>query len=401
MLFPALADLIKAFHSSEIKRLNIFVVFIQVLKFTELLQYKNYSLCIFAIKYHDMNAFYALKIKEIIRETPQAVSLSFEIPLELQDKFSYKAGQYTTLRIPFEGKEIRRAYSLSSAPNSGEFKVTVKEVPNGSFSALANNKLKAGDLLEAHPPEGKFVFEPQAIPQNYAAFAVGSGITPVMSIIKSVLSQEPGSKFVLVYGNRSLDDTIFYKELLELQVKYLDRLFIEFIYSRTREDNSQFGRIEKSTVNYVLENKFNDTEFKSFYLCGPEEMIQNVTGILKEKGIREENILFELFTVKDNGAIDINVEGETKLTIMVDDEESTFSMDKKETVLEVALDHDLDVPYSCQGGICSSCIARIKEGKAEMRKNQILTDDEIAEGLILTCQAQPTTPTLIVDYDDV
>ena len=401
MLFPTLADLMKAFHSREIKRLNILGVLLRVLKFTELFQYKNYSLCIFAVKHYNMNAFYALKIKEIIRETPQAVSLSFEIPSELQDKFSYKAGQYTTLRIPYEGKEIRRAYSLCSAPNSGEFKVTVKEVPNGSFSALANNKLKAGDVLEVHPPEGKFIFEPGSISQNYVAFAVGSGITPVMSIIKSILSQEPESKFVLVYGNRSLEETIFYKELLELEIKYADRLFIEFIYSRTREDNSQFGRIEKSTVNYVLENKFNDTEFKSYYLCGPKEMIENVTDILKEKGIHEENILFELFTIKDSGAKDINVEGETKLTIMVDDEELTFSMDKKKTVLEVALDHDLDVPYSCQGGICSSCIARIKEGKAEMRKNQILTDSEIAEGLILTCQAQPTTPTLTVDYDDV
>jgi len=348
-----------------------------------------------------MNAFYALKIKEIIRETPQAVSLSFEIPLELKDKFTYKAGQYTTLRIQFDGKEIRRAYSLCSAPNTGEFKVTVKEVPNGSFSALANNKLKVGDVLEVHPPEGKFIFEPGETTQNYVAFAVGSGITPVMSIIKTVLSQEPGSRFVLVYGNRSLDDTIFFKKLLELQVEYPDRLFIEFIYSRAREENSQFGRIEKSTVNYVLENKFSDTEFKSFYLCGPEEMIQNVKGILKEKGIGEENILYELFTVKDPVASDINVEGETHLTIIVDDEEVSFSMDSKKTVLEVALDNDLDVPYSCQGGICSSCIARIKEGKAEMRNNQILTDSEIAEGLILTCQAQPTTPTLKVDYDDV
>ena len=266
---------------------------------------------------------------------------------------------------------------------------------------MANNKLKVGDVLEVNPPQGKFIFEPGATAQNYAAFAAGSGITPVLSIIKTVLTQEPGSKFVLVYGNRSLDETIFFKELLELELKYPDRLFVEFIYSRTREDNSQFGRIEKSTVNYVLENKFSDTQFKSFYLCGPEEMIQNVTGILKEKGVPEENILYELFTVKDTVATDINVEGETQLTIIVDDEETTFSMDSKKTVLEVALDHDLDVPYSCQGGICSSCIARIKEGKAEMRKNQILTDSEIAEGLILTCQAQPTTPTLIVDYDDV
>ncbi|WP_040506972.1 ferredoxin--NADP reductase [Gillisia limnaea] len=350
-----------------------------------------------------MNKFYALKIKEIIRETPEAVSLSFDIPQDLKDKFSYKAGQYVTIKTDIDGKEIRRAYSLCSSPHTHEFKVTVKEVQGGVFSGLANNKLQAGDILEVHPPEGKFIFEPGVIPQNYAAFAAGSGITPVLSIIKTVLIREPESKFVLVYGNKSLDETIFFKELLELQVKHPERLFIEFIYSQTREENAQFGRIENSTVNYVLKNKFNGTSFKTFFLCGPEPMINSVTEILKQNGVPQDSILFELFTAKESDEIKIAAEGEgeVELTIMVDDEESSFSMDSKKTVLEVALDNDLDVPYSCQGGICSSCIARITEGTAVMRKNQILTDGEIAEGLILTCQAQPTSQVLKVDYDDV
>lgn len=347
-----------------------------------------------------MNKFYALKIKEIIRETPEAVSLSFDIPTDLKEKFDYKAGQYVTIKTVIDGKEIRRAYSLCSSPHTHEFKVTVKEVPGGLFSGLANNKLQAGDILEVHPPEGKFIFEPGVIPQNYAAFAAGSGITPVLSIIKTVLIREPESKFVLVYGNKSLDETIFFKELLELQIKHPERLFIEFIYSQTREENAQFGRIETSTVNYVLKNKFKGTCFNTFFLCGPEPMINSVTEILKQNGITEERILFELFTAKDD-EVSIATEGDVELTIMVDDEDFTLTMDSKKTVLEVALDNDLDVPYSCQGGICSSCIARITEGTAVMRKNQILTDSEIAEGLILTCQAQPTSPVLKVDYDDV
>ncbi len=348
-----------------------------------------------------MNKFYALKIKEIIRETPEAVSLSFEIPQDLKDKFNYKAGQYVTIKTDIDGKEIRRAYSLCSSPHTHEFKVTIKEVPKGLFSGLANNKLKAGDILEVHPPEGKFIFEPGVIPQNYAAFAAGSGITPVLSIIKTVLIREPESKFVLVYGNKSLDETIFFKELLELQIKYPERLFIEFIYSQTREENAQFGRIETSTVNYVLKNKFKGTSFKTYFLCGPEPMINSVTEILKQNGIPEERILFELFTAKEDDEVTIATEGEVSLTIMVDDEDFALTMDSKKTVLEVALDNEIDVPYSCQGGICSSCIARITEGTAVMRKNQILTDSEIAEGLILTCQAQPTSPVLKVDYDDV
>jgi len=348
-----------------------------------------------------MSKFFPLEIKEVIRETPQAVSLSFNIPANLKEEFKFDAGQYITIRTKVGDEELRRAYSICSAPNSDEFKVTVKEVEGGKFSVIANNKLNAGDILEVHPPEGKFILKPTGGIRTYAAFAAGSGITPVLSIIKTVLAEEPKSRFVLTYGNKSPEETIFFKELLELQAKFPDRLFIEFVYSRTREDNSHFGRIETSTVNFVVKNKFKDHAFDAFYLCGPEEMINQVSDILKENGVTDDKILYELFTTEDTSAIETNVEGQTELTIMVDDEETTFSMNTKETVLDAALEKDLDVPYSCQGGICSSCIARIVEGKAEMRKNQILTDEEIEEGLILTCQAQPLTPKLKVDYDDV
>ncbi|NJY61504.1 ferredoxin--NADP reductase [Salinimicrobium sp. CDJ15-81-2] len=350
-----------------------------------------------------MSKFFPLKIKNIIRETEQAVSLEFEIPQELKSEFSFKAGQYITVKTNNEGKEVRRAYSICTPPSDETFKVTVKEVEGGTFSVIANNKLKAGDVLEVHPPEGKFVFEPvqDGHPHTYAAFAAGSGITPVLSIIKTVLLQEKHSRFVLVYGNRTPDETIFFKELLELQANHPDRLFIEFVYSRCNEENCHYGRIDESTVNYVLKNRFKDTSFTRFYLCGPEDMINKVTEILLKHNIKKEQIFFELFSTEVEGEVTSNLEGDTELTIMVDDEETVLSMPKNKTVLQAALDHGLDVPYSCQGGICSSCVARITEGTAEMEKNSILVDSEIQEGLVLTCQAHPTSATLKVNYDDV
>ncbi|MFD0977208.1 2Fe-2S iron-sulfur cluster-binding protein [Salinimicrobium gaetbulicola] len=350
-----------------------------------------------------MSKFFPLKIKDVIRETSQAVSLEFEIPQELKSEFNFKAGQYITIKTQVDGKEIRRAYSLCTPPIDETFKVTVKEVENGTFSVIANNRLKAGDVLEVHPPEGKFIFEPTKDdhPHTYIAFAAGSGITPVLSILKTILSEEKFSRFVLVYGNKTPDDTIFFKELLELQMKHPDRLFIEFIYSQAKESDSHYGRIDKSTVNYVIKNRFKDTNFTKFYLCGPEAMINHVTEVLLENGIQKDHILFELFNTEVTGEIKSDLSGNTELTITVDDEEVTFTMEKNTTVLEAALDHGLDVPYSCQGGICSSCVARIIEGKAEMEKNSILVDSEIEEGLILTCQAHPLTPSLKVDYDDV
>ena len=350
-----------------------------------------------------MSKFFPLKIKNIIRETEEAVSLEFEIPQELKKEFSFKAGQYVTLRTTIEGKEVRRAYSLCTPPTEETFRVTVKEVKDGTFSVLANNKLVAGDVLEVHPPEGKFVFEPEqdGRQHTYAAFAAGSGITPVMSIIKTVLQVEKHSRFVLIYGNKTPDDTIFFKELLKLQMEHPDRLFIEFVYSRTKEEESHYGRIDQSTVNYVLKNRFKDISFTKFYLCGPEDMINNVTEILLNNNIKKEQILFELFNTEVEGAVKSDLEGDTELTIKVDEEEVTLTMPKNKTVLQMALDNDIDVPYSCQGGICSSCVARITEGTAEMEKNSILVDSEIEEGLILTCQAHPTSGTLKVDYDDV
>lgn len=350
-----------------------------------------------------MSSFLKLTIKEVKRETATAVSILFNVPQELKANYSFVAGQYVTIKLTLDGREIRRAYSICSSPESGELRIAVKAVKNGAFSQFANTKLKAGDTLEVGTPEGNFIFEPQADRQkNYAAFVSGSGITPVLSIIKSVLISEPKSTFVLVYGNKSPEETIFHHDLHELHQQFVGRLYMHYVYSQAKVDESLFGRIEKSTVNFVLNNKHKELSFDKFYLCGPEAMINTVSGVLKENNVKDSAIKFELFTSStQENTISESLEGHSKITVMVDDEETSFEMSQKQTILDAALKQGIDAPYSCQGGICSSCIARVTEGTAEMTKNSILTDKEIASGLILTCQAHPTSATLTVDYDDV
>ena len=350
-----------------------------------------------------MSSFLKLTIKEVKRETATAVSILFNVPQELKANYSFVAGQYVTIKLTLDGQEIRRAYSICSSPESGELRIAVKAVKNGAFSQFANTKLKAGDTLEVGTPEGNFIFEPQADRQkNYAAFVSGSGITPVLSIIKSVLISEPKSTFVLVYGNKSPEETIFHHDLHELHQQFVGRLYMHYVYSQAKVDESLFGRIEKSTVNFVLNNKHKELSFDKFYLCGPEAMINTVSGVLKENNVKDSAIKFELFTSStQENTISESLEGHSKITVMVDDEETSFEMSQKQTILDAALKQGIDAPYSCQGGICSSCIARVTEGTAEMTKNSILTDKEIASGLILTCQAHPTSATLTVDYDDV
>ncbi len=351
-----------------------------------------------------MSSFYKLHIKEVKKETSNAISVVFSVPDELKTAYQFVAGQYVNLKLTLDGKEIRRAYSICSSPNSGELRIAIKSVKNGHFSTFANENLKVGDILEVGVPEGKFVFEPQIDRQkNYAGFAAGSGITPVMSILQSVLESEPNSTFVLVYGNKSPNDTIFHEQLHQLQLKYVGRFFIHYAYTQAKVEGELFGRIDKANVNFVLNNKHKEKEFDKFYLCGPEEMINLVTSVLKEHNVADKNIKFELFSTsssEENAAASLG-NGHTTITVLVDDEETTFEMSQKQTLLEAALKQGIDAPYSCQGGICSSCLARISKGTAEMKKNSILTDKEVADGLILTCQAHPTSSEIFVDFDDV
>ena len=347
-----------------------------------------------------MDQFYTLSVKEINRQTNKAVNIIFDVPSEYASEFTFKAGQYLTLETTIDGEEVRRSYSISSEEGE-QLGIVVKAIPGGKFSNYANLVLSEGDTINVHPAEGKFLLPEHKDDKTFCAFAAGSGITPIMSMIQTLLSQSATSKFVLVYGNKSPQQTIFLQELLSLQKKYPKRFFPEFIYSEAKEDSARFGRIEPSTVNYIIKNKYEGLEFSEFYLCGPEPMIEAVTESLKTAGIDEDTIKYELFFSMSEGSVEANTEGKTSLKVIVDDEEFELSMDQSDVLLDAILAKDIDAPYSCQGGICSSCVAKIKEGTVEMRKNQILTDDELEEGLVLTCQAQPTSAKVVVDYDDI
>ena len=350
-----------------------------------------------------MSNFYKLNIAQVRRETTSAVSILFNVPESLQHNYKFVAGQYLNLKLTIDGHEIRRAYSICSSPESGELRIAVKAVPHGVFSQFANKSLQVNNTLEVAAPEGNFTFEPQPHrQQNYAAFAAGSGITPVMSILKSVLASEPQSSFVLVYGNKTVDDTIFYNEIHELQQQYIGRLFVHYVFSQAKAEGALFGRIDKSAVNFVLKTKHPEKQFSQFYLCGPEEMITTVTEVLTANNVPQDNIKFELFTSSSTEKVIENLAiGHTKVTMLVDGDQTTFEMSGKQTILEAALKNGIDAPYSCQGGICSSCLCRITTGSAEMKKNSILTDSEIASGLVLSCQAVPTSAEIFVDYDDL
>ncbi|MEM8999166.1 MAG: ferredoxin--NADP reductase [Bacteroidota bacterium] len=349
-----------------------------------------------------MSEFHGLTVSAVEQLTPNAVALSLAIPKDLEHAFFFKAGQYITLKHHINGTELRRAYSISSTPSSGQITIGIKKTPNGTFSVYANEHIQKGDVLEVMVPEGRFTYEPSVAKKNICAFAAGSGITPIMSIAQTVLDDHPENTFVLVFGNQSPTETMYLLQLQALQNKYGERFFVQYLYSRTQVENALFGRIENATVNFILKNRFKSVDFDTFYLCGPEEMILAVSNSLKTNGIADDQILFELFTSTNTSNPSVeNLDGTTKVEVVVDDETHLFTMDKKHLVLDAVLKENIDAPYSCQGGVCSSCIARITEGKVEMVKNQILTDSEVAEGLVLTCQSYPTTPFLKVDYDDV
>jgi len=348
-----------------------------------------------------MSTFHKLSIKNYIQETANAVSLIFDIPEHLKDNFSFKAGQYVTLKTTIEAKEIRRSYSICSSPNSGELKVAIKRVENGVFSTYAISHLKTGDVIEVHEPEGKFILEPTRS-TNYLGIVAGSGITPVLSMIKTVLQLEPSSSFTLIYGNKSSDETMFKTELDALSIAYDTRFNLEYVFSRQNEEGALFGRIDEGHTNYFIKNIYKNWSFNTAFLCGPEEMIKTVSTTLKENHYKESQILFELFTASINEESSSELkDGQTEVTVLLDDEELSFTMNQKDNILAAALRNDVDAPYSCQGGVCSSCLGKVTQGTAVMVKNSILTDDEVNEGFILTCQAHPTSSKISIDFDDV
>jgi ring-1,2-phenylacetyl-CoA epoxidase subunit PaaE len=351
-----------------------------------------------------MAQFHPLKVKSISRQTKKAVSVSFEVPTVLEPEFAFKAGQYITLKAVINKTEVRRDYSLSSSPKSGNLTVTIKEIEGGLFSTYVNQQLEVGAVLEVGVPNGRFVYELNTSGQKtVVAFAAGSGITPIMSIIRTVLENDSQGKFILVYGNKRPEETIFYDTILELQARYSERFKVQFVYSEVDKEGALFGRIDKGIINYIFKNISRLEASQLFYLCGPEGMIQTARAVLSENAVTEERIFFELFTASEAAPSTTSTpnDGASQITVLVDDEQTTFKMLQKQTILEAALANDIDAPYSCQGGVCSSCICRVTKGTASMRQNNILTDNEIAEGLVLSCQAEPTSSTIEVDFDDI
>jgi len=350
-----------------------------------------------------MSIFYKFSVKEVTKETKNTVSVVFDIPEKDKNEFQFIPGQYITIQKEMDGKMLRRAYSICSSPNSNELRIAIKEVENGVFSVYANNQLKVGDVLEVASPEGKFILNANKTnAKKYLAFVAGSGITPVLSMIKAVLETEIDSKFVLVYGSKSSDLTIFKNELDTLVTDFKNQLEVHYVFSQKLSDKAFFGRINLEIIHNVLKHKYNTINFDEYFLCGPEEMINLVKDTLVNNEIDKSVIQFELFSsTSAKKEINTDLSGNSKITILLDDDETSFEMRKDEIILNAALAHDLDAPYSCQGGICSSCLARVVEGNAVMDKNTILDADEVKDGLILTCQAHPTTAIIKIDFDDV
>ena len=352
-----------------------------------------------------MSIFHSLKVIDIKNETSDTVSVAFEIPEGGKSTFDYTSGQYLTLKFNINGNEERRSYSMCSSPFSGEpIRIAVKRVDKGLVSNHINDVIKVGDQIEVMSPQGNFTLETSLEQKTYVAFAAGSGITPIWSMIKSVLDNEPGSKFVLFYGNKTSDSTIFKNEIDSLTG---DRLSVYHILSREETGNSiTNGRIDKNKATELLKSNLDLLKSKAFFMCGPEEMIFNVKDVLQTLGVSEDKIKFELFTTPVLLAAEKEVEvsnftGTAKVKVIYDEEETEFELASVgENVLEAAMRNDVDAPFSCKGAVCCTCKAKVTEGKMIMDANYALSDEEVAEGFVLACQAHPASENVTLDFDE-
>ena len=344
-----------------------------------------------------MKNSHPLVVSNIKQETVDSVVVSFKTEGETKSTYKFKAGQYLTLCSKIKGKEIKRSYSICSDPQSGNLQVGVKAIKNGVYSNYINDALRVGDTVEVSFPEGRFVLDKS--PANYLAFAAGSGITPIISIASDELRKNSNSIFVLGYGNKTLGSSMFKDALSDLKKEFPNRFFVHNTYSQENNPDSSFGRIDSGFINQVLKQHYS-IDFEKVLLCGPEKMIQSATELLKDKSFNENQILFELFYSEASEKTTVSSKN-SKATIIYDDETLSLEVPENMTILDAALQKNIDVPYSCQGGVCSSCIAKVSSGSASMLQNNILTDSEIEEGLVLTCQAVPKTQEITVDFDDV
>lgn len=349
--------------------------------------------------------FHPLTIKDIKHETSDCVSILFNIPEELKNKFEFKQGQNITIKTHLD--ETRRTFSICTSPLDNALCVAVKRVTNGVFSTYANEQLKVGDVLEVMPPTGSFFTEIKAEnTKEYVFFAAGSGITPIISIIKTILRTEKESNVTLIYGNKNLSSIIFKEELEALKDKHLQRFRLYHILSRERTDSDfNYGRIDVSKI-HQLTKLINLDSVDDFFLCGPEEMIFSVKDFLGGWGVSKEKIHFELFTTptKENTKIyetvkPVDNEG-SEVHLTVDGRSYEFMLDyNSNTVLDAGLAQGIDLPFACKGGVCCSCKAKLLEGEVEMEANYGLEDSEVKDGYILTCQSHPRSKKIVVDYD--
>lgn len=353
------------------------------------------------------NHFHELKIKQIIKETPDCVSVCFDIPENLKPDFQFKEGQNITIKKNINGQELRRSYSICNAPFENEIKVAIKKINGGLFSSFANDQLKKNDTLEIMPPSGKFNSH-FGNNKNYLAIAAGSGITPVLSIIKHTLHQQKDSNVTLIYGNKNRAGIIFFEELESIKNKYINRFNFINILSREKTDAEiNYGRINADKLN-ALGKSINYKNFDAIYICGPEEMIFSSSDFLQQIGVEKNKIHFELFTTpgQNNNKFEKkekeNTDAGPKSNIIIKLDGRSFDFDLSyngPSILDAALKQGADLPFACKGGVCCTCRAKLISGNVKMDVNYALEQEEIEQGFILTCQSHPTTENVVIDFD--
>ena len=353
--------------------------------------------------------FHSLKVRKVEKETEDCVSIEFEIPEDLKEAFQFKQGQNLTIKKVLNGEELRRSYSICTSPFDKKLKVAVKKADGGVFSTWANEELKKGDILDVLPPTGKFYTELNpSQKKNYVAFAAGSGITPILSIIKTTLVSEPASTFTLVYGNRTKSSIIFKEDLEALKDKFIDRFRVYHILSRElTEALINNGRIDVDKLELLFTKVIDQQACDEFFICGPEEMIFCIKGYLEGRGVANNKIHFELFTIPGQKKSEVEsekpaIEEGPKANVSVKLDGIVFDFDLNygsESILDAALKQGADLPYACKGGVCTTCKAKLIEGEVSMDVNWGLEPDELAKGFVLTCQSHPKTGKVVIDFD--
>jgi len=348
-----------------------------------------------------MSQFQEVKVLEVKKETPDTVSVAFDVPESFK---KYKSGQYVTIKKQIGGEDVRRSYSLCSTPNEDDFRVAVKEIANGKMSSFLNNDLKSGDLIELMPPMGSFVLDSQDN-KHFVAFAAGSGITPIISMIKTVLTTT-NSRYTLYYANKTDGSTIFKAELDQLKLNYPEKFQLNYIYTQQESVNKLLeGRITRSKFEEFVKEDLQMLKADGFFMCGPEKMITDVSEGLEYLGVPKEKIHFELFTTPTVTSDDVeknmpDFNGTAQMTVIMDGEEFEFELPSDgDFILDAAMDEGVDAPFSCKGAVCCTCKAQVVEGKAVMEMNYALSDEEVEQGFILTCQSHPASEKVVVDFD--